>query len=276
MPSPPPPLSSSSSAAAAAGVADIQNFLENHHARKKKIAQLPVVPGASASSLPPGAASSCCPSISEVSSLHHSELAPSLTSSPSQSTGAPSIFSFNSLSSGSVEPDRLEEEQAPRIYPCDFWGYTNCLHRFRLGEDCHWFAHTAVHLGHKFPKTSVCWFCDKVFHSDSEDQAVLKMVFRQRMDHIGRHLVAQHYRQEEGQSIRPDFFLLEHLLAHGLVPESARANAETYSEIPLPNGVIRGEPPKRETGNVVTVVEPRGRGSSRKSSTRFAQRSYHR
>ena len=276
MTSPPPPLSSSSSASA--GVADIQNFLENHHARKKKIARLPVVPGTSASSLPPVATSSCCPSISEASSLHHSEFAPSLTSSsPSQSAGASSIFSFNSQSSGSVEPDRLEDEQAPRVYPCDFWGYTNCLHRFRLGEDCHWFAHTAVHLGHKFPKTSVCWFCDEVFHSDSGDQAILKMVFRQRMDHIGRHLVAQHYRQEEGQSIRPDFFLLEHLLANGLVPESARAKAETYSEIPLPNGVIRGEPPKRETGNVVTVVEPRGRGTSRrKSTTRFAQRSYHR
>jgi hypothetical protein len=274
MPSPPPALSSPPSASA--GVADIRNFLENHHAQKKTFVRLAVVPGTSPSSLPPGAASSCCPSISEESSLHHSEFAPSLASSSSQSASAPSIFSFNSQSSGSVEPDRLEEEQAPRIYPCDFWGYTNCLHRFRLGEDCHWFAHTAVHLGHKFPKTSVCWFCDEVFHLDSEDQAILKMVFRQRMDHIGRHLVAQHYRQEEGQSIRPDFYLLEHLLANGLVPESARAKAETYSEIPLPNGVIRGAPPKRETGNVVTVVGPRGRGSSRKSSSRFAQRSYHR
>ena len=130
-------------------------------------------------------------------------------------------------------------------------------------------------MNHMYPKKSICWFCDDaVFQSSSEHGYELQMLFHQRMHHI-----AQHLRATENRPIRPDFFLLDHLVDHGLVDESALSVARVYREnpIPLPRDTLPGQaPPKREVVNVVTIVEHKPRGSRRDRSSRSSrERGYH-
>lgn len=102
---------------------------------------------------------------------------------------------------------------------------------YNPGQEDEWIDHIAVtHMHNKIPRKSVCWYCDDIeFDSNTDDMSERLVCFRQRMTHIGQHLMAGVGLQ---RPIRPDFALVRHLCDEGLCDESRWTLAMEFDENP--------------------------------------------
>jgi hypothetical protein len=116
--------------------------------------------------------------------------------------------------------------------PCEF-DAIGCTLRFHPTEFEAWIAHTASHFIGKLPPKAMCIFCDDD-NSTFEDQNDLHLNWRNRMLHIGGHL--QNFIRTE--SVRPDYFVLDHMRANGLVTAEDYNHAMNYTERPHCNGLV--------------------------------------
>lgn len=149
--------------------------------------------------------------------------ASSRTSKSSYSASDNSSRRQSSLSSTntsiSVPPWRLptlDQQMATHPYnygydlPCEFV-FVGCQLRFHPTDFEAWISHAASHLGGSFPTTVICTFCDTDEASWSNGDAAMN--WRERMLHIGSHLETF----ASSETIRPDYFVIEHMREHGLI-----------------------------------------------------------
>jgi hypothetical protein len=119
------------------------------------------------------------------------------------------------------------------VLPCEFDTIGWCTLSFHPTQFEEWITHTASHFNGKLPPKAVCIFCDDS-HSIFDDQNDLQLNWRKRMIHIGGHL--QDFKSTE--SARPDYFVLDHMRAHGLVSAEDYNHAMTYTERPHCDGLV--------------------------------------
>lgn len=119
------------------------------------------------------------------------------------------------------------------VLPCEFDIMGGCTLRFHPTQFEAWITHTASHFNGKLPPKAMCVFCDDN-NSTFDDQKDLQLNWRKRMVHIGGHL--QDLRPAE--SLRPDYFVLDHMRANGLVSVEDYNHAMTYTERPHCNGLV--------------------------------------
>ncbi|CAG9980641.1 unnamed protein product [Clonostachys byssicola] len=150
------------------------------------------------------------------------------------------------------ETDGVEPLADTARLPCELGKYSEkhwiCDETFALNDIEGWVDHIAVeHFKHNYPPKSTCWFCDgkKVeFFTESVTQEDRKRNFHRRMEHI-----AWHYQGANWERLRrrPDFNVINFLLAKGLINKSMKAESEGWSEIEKPRW-WRDEPPKTAHG----------------------------
>ncbi|KAI1082511.1 hypothetical protein F5B20DRAFT_531577 [Whalleya microplaca] len=134
---------------------------------------------------------------------------------------------------------------SPLLLPCEFMWYTSCKETFKIDETAAWIEHIAdFHLRDKFPGESMCWFCDD-FRFSARKSGSSRSSFEDRMYHIRDHLVHDCMTVE---SIRPDFFFLDHLQEHKLIPATVYERAQSWSEAPYCPGIHPPEfiPPRKQ------------------------------
>ncbi|KAF5025001.1 hypothetical protein F66182_2952 [Fusarium sp. NRRL 66182] len=153
-------------------------------------------------------------------------------SANSSSTYMSSCFDRPTVQASSVASASRQSQQPAAASPlvCEFIGFESCNAVFDWDDEAGWIAHIAnYHLNNIFPGVCVCWFCDhKQFRAASPSQADAEACYRKRMHHI-----AKHFRDGlSWEDMRPDFFLLNHLRAHGLVREDMFQAATEYHEAP--------------------------------------------
>ncbi|OTB04151.1 hypothetical protein M426DRAFT_164088 [Hypoxylon sp. CI-4A] len=118
------------------------------------------------------------------------------------------------------------------VLPCEFVGYASCSVAFNYNETDAWVEHiVADHLQDKLPGKAVCWFCDTyLFDAKASQINDRRMNFHFRMEHIREHILDG----MTANDIRPDFYMLEHLNRHNLIPKAVYDYAKQYQEINLP------------------------------------------
>ncbi|KAI8626061.1 hypothetical protein F5Y19DRAFT_478893 [Xylariaceae sp. FL1651] len=121
--------------------------------------------------------------------------------------------------------------QAGRL-PCEFRWLSDCTTPyFRLDEREQWIEHSKSHLKDNLPERSSCWFCDNFqFQAIKDSESSRKQVFEQRMSHIWEHFVKDNLTED---SIRPDFFFLDHTWRHNLISQEKYNYCRHYQEIPV-------------------------------------------
>jgi hypothetical protein len=129
-------------------------------------------------------------------------------------TGAPPWF----RSANPTSPD-------PALYnydlPCEF-SFAGCRVRFAPDNWGYWVSHSLTHFQAAGPPPSaICAFCDDIF----EDFADPVLKWQERMIHMGEHF-------QNGQSPRPDFFLIKYIKVNGSISEEDYAAAMLYTERP--------------------------------------------
>ncbi|KAF5124041.1 hypothetical protein E5D57_011963 [Metarhizium anisopliae] len=155
-------------------------------------------------------------------------------------------------------------EDSRILLPCEFREFSGCQKQFALRDKDLWIDHIIdEHLHRRYPRVSICWFCDKpVFRSGLDQKGDRLQSFRQRMDHIATHF-------KEGMTaadIRPDFHFLDHLHEHNLIDESTFRSAKKLGEFP---GGYSPRPPRgNETQSEVVVESSR---SCRRRQSRDCQ-----
>lgn len=137
---------------------------------------------------------------------------------------------------------------------------------FNLNNVDDWIQHCGDHLLWRLPKDCSCWFCDDaIFHAVDNTADELERNFRARMHHI-----AYHFGHDATViDIRPDFYLLNHLLNNGLIAEKDFRIHKDWHEAPQPKGGINSEEPAPSTyGRGVAVEIKYRRGRERRQMVR--------
>ncbi|KAI1362011.1 hypothetical protein F5Y08DRAFT_330434 [Xylaria arbuscula] len=119
---------------------------------------------------------------------------------------------------------------SPRLL-CEFIGYGKCKRTFAPQDFDAWAEHIMNgHMQGKLPALHLCWFCDdSVFQADDpSDEESIKENFLQSLSHIRRHLIEDGLRAE---SIRPDYFLNEHLHTCGLISDLVYSYVLKFTEL---------------------------------------------
>ncbi|KAK3304579.1 uncharacterized protein B0T15DRAFT_247447 [Chaetomium strumarium] len=120
---------------------------------------------------------------------------------------------------------------AHQILWCEFSGLMGCQATFGLDEENRWIEHHAAHLNGLFPQRLICWFCDD-FKFVAENPTDGHANFVQRMQHVRDHIWEDH-RLTSGNN-RPDFDMVQHLYACGLLSEERYDWAMSFDESPYP------------------------------------------
>lgn len=193
------------------------------------------------------------------------------------------------LSSGTAENERQKQVEQDQergdeistqpplqkvVYPCEFEGYGLCNQTFDIGDEEAWIQHVLTfHLLKQIPQKIICWFCDhRTFVAQTDEYADLEANFRDRMYHIARHISGD-VRVDYRIRIRPDFFFLDHLERHQLIPPESIAEAKSYSEMP-PTSMFDDEVPsisrrpRRQSAERASRQSRRRRESSSDSPVR--------
>lgn len=135
-----------------------------------------------------------------------------------QKLGNPS--SVTTLSNVDSLGHELKPEMITYTVPCEFRQLTGCLAQFAADEvaEAEWIQHVEVHLQGLFPENAVCWFCDElVFDANVTAGGDRRYNFILRLRHIQEHI------KSDGdiarpQSMRPDYYILQHLRQQELLP----------------------------------------------------------
>lgn len=143
----------------------------------------------------------------------------------------------------------IRTSRTASILPCEFASYTGCAAIFFADSVEVWINHIMnQHLRLALPEKTRCWFCDDVtFESESPSLPHKEAAFKARMLHIAQHI-------SQGctlDSMRPDFYFIEHLYRVGLLSDTQYRHALRYRESSLPESVgrvIRRRPPPAVTG----------------------------
>jgi len=115
-----------------------------------------------------------------------------------------------------------------QILWCEFFGLLECPARFRLDEEAEWIQHHVEHLGNRFPRTLMCWFCDHV-PFEVKDHRNAFANFEERMQHVRGHILDDHWTSEH---TRRDLRLVTHLHDHGILNPDQFKVAMEYDETP--------------------------------------------
>jgi hypothetical protein len=111
---------------------------------------------------------------------------------------------------------------------CEFHQLKGCNAVFRLDKESAWIQHHISHLRNQFPSKLVCWFCnDPPFVA--ERSAERKANFVDRMQHIRRHISRD---WETSDTMRPDFFMIEHMYQIRRIDQNMYETAMGYDEMP--------------------------------------------
>ena len=167
------------------------------------------------------ASSSSSPSI--FSSTHGGDdSASSVGQSSAPSSGYPPLSFAQQFAAGPLGPGPGAELW------CEFSELMSCPATFRLDDQAGWIQHHVVHLGYRFPRQLMCWFCDDVpfVVGDPADAAAN---FYLRMQHIRQHIIDEHLTSED---VRPDFFVVTHLHAIGRLGDRMFKHAMSFDETP--------------------------------------------
>jgi hypothetical protein len=182
---------------------------------------------------------------------------------------APSLGSVSDDGASAIAPsvDERAEDDASGILPCEFVAYTGCGARFSIDDVDGWVYHIAVeHMDSILPRAARCWFCRRGGSYCVEDDEVTDMtqnemeaLFRDRMEHI-----ADHFRNEKTDKIRPDFRFLEHVYVNGFIDDEMFEAAKQYT---LDHGrrppKIRTKPWKKQRMNEEVIIERSTRNGRR-------------
>ncbi|KAK3946398.1 hypothetical protein QBC46DRAFT_5262 [Diplogelasinospora grovesii] len=111
---------------------------------------------------------------------------------------------------------------------CEFCALQNCNATFRGDDEESWIAHHEWHVGDRYPKELMCWFCDHIpfvarHNNERRDN------FRLRMQHIRTHIF---YDYQTRDDMRPDFHMIEHLHKNRLIDDGLYRHAMRYDELP--------------------------------------------
>jgi hypothetical protein len=118
--------------------------------------------------------------------------------------------------------------------PCEF-GFIGCRERFHPLHLDSWISHTLSHFPPDIPPPSraICIFCDTEF--DCAQRGIDAAAnWHERMLHIGSHLQAR----ESPDSVRPDFFVINHMRANGLSSRADYTYANKFTERPYCPGLV--------------------------------------
>jgi hypothetical protein len=149
--------------------------------------------------------------------------------------------SVTAPAAGYVPPRTLDQQLQQDNLPdtdyylqCEFV-FTGCAESFHPFHYELWINHTFEHLTRDDispPLKAVCIFCDMKFDcSETLNDPIDN--WRERMDHIHLHF-------QEGASAetaRPDFFVVNHMRAHGLITRVVHDHLMTYTERPFVDGL---------------------------------------
>ncbi|RYP14990.1 hypothetical protein DL765_005987 [Monosporascus sp. GIB2] len=128
--------------------------------------------------------------------------------------------------------------------PCEFVGWSSCNQTFDVDNLHDWFEHVEqYHLGDKFPRKVMCWFCPKTFKvSKSANKDERRINFWTRVQHIQKHIKGG---RKGVDDIRVDFDYAEHLHSAGLITD------EVYY---LAGKLTTNGKKESESDNIVTIV----------------------
>lgn len=176
-----------------------------------------------------------------------------------------SVYSASSTAPSLLGPEPLHRQRPPvpfaepplhrQLLPCEFAWFTDCEEMFDLDQEEAWVQHMAAHhLLWKFPRYTICWFCDDAeFRAKSSALRDRKVAYTQRICHV-----AEHFRLGRTISdVRADFFFLDHIYDHGLINEILFQRAKDYHEVPQPKNGINTQPYQKNQhrGQEIWVVE---------------------
>ncbi|KAL2131254.1 hypothetical protein VTI74DRAFT_2381 [Chaetomium olivicolor] len=116
-----------------------------------------------------------------------------------------------------------------QILWCEFSQLLHCPATFRLDDIAGWIQHHIDHLGGRFPREFMCWFCD-YYPFVATQPGERPMNFERRMQHVRNHIFDDYRLTYE--DTRPDFFLIAHLHANGLLDDDTYSHAMSYNEAP--------------------------------------------
>jgi hypothetical protein len=118
--------------------------------------------------------------------------------------------------------------------PCEF-GFIGCNLRFHPEHSEAWIDHTISHFspGISPPLKSICIFCDTEFDCTASPLDA-RSIWRDRMLHISSHFEAR----VPSNYPRPDFFVIEHMHANGLISLADYTEAREYTERPHCDGLV--------------------------------------
>ena len=131
------------------------------------------------------------------------------------------------------------------VLMCEFAPLGLCAETFGCDDTQIWLGHIAgYHLHWNLPSHSICWFCDQEF--SSKDTGSLREAFVRRLEHIKAHIIEDGYTAKD---MRRDYFLLEHVYCHGLLPEIIYRRARECDEGPSTPGIVdyNYKPPERRS-----------------------------
>jgi hypothetical protein len=156
------------------------------------------------------------------------------------------------------------ERDGDAVYPCEFFGFSDCQEKFKATEFDGWFDHIAGdHLQYDLPQESVCWYCDdEIYRAPSRSHEDLMAFFRKRLLHIARHL-----RGELGPGqIRPDFWFVQHIRKLELIDDETVNLARSWHELPMPTW-LNTTPIRPLVSATQIIVERPGRRAAGKNQT---------
>ncbi|KAK8006395.1 hypothetical protein PG991_012692 [Apiospora marii] len=182
-------------------------------------------------------ASTASSAVSKVFSHRSDKSCRTTSSSPPPSTASlPSVYFAHAVPNPPHNPQF--------ILPCEFARLGLCNETFGPYETGIWEDHIVVdHFESKPPPHCICWFCDKEFASNDHhgDRGIN---FALRLEHIREHFLQDGL---TAQQMRPDYFLLEHLHLHKLLPKELYQRECKRNEGPRASGIVRHDyiPPER-------------------------------
>ena len=99
--------------------------------------------------------------------------------------------------------------------PCEF-EYAGCKARFHSNDIGNWIHHSINHFrGKPLPSKAICTFCDEhegKFKARSREDSDLRSNWRTRMSHV-----ADHFQDSDDETLRLDFWVIEHMRKYGLI-----------------------------------------------------------
>jgi hypothetical protein len=181
---------------------------------------------------------------SSVASTQPSDLFSQVSSRSSISSGSPtdahSHYDLDSLT------QEILRRPPPGPMPCTF-SFTGCVQVFPLDELDTWYSHSLSHFeGNPPPKYSICIFCDREFSSSDPLKS-----WRAREHHI-----AGHYSRRDARGERPDFRLIKHMYANGLLEEIAYQHMVNHKTFNMVDGLkdLDWVPSERDRGDEPVAI----------------------